>query len=373
MGFPVTQAYPLTTYEEAASIISDYKESGVENLRVNYLGWFNGGVLHDTPANINLISTLGNEKDFTDLLNAAEKLNTQLYMEADFTFINDLNSFNGYNMNRDTAKRLSRELVELHPYSFVWFGEIVNGTASDRYKYYLVNPDYTVKAIDGYYNDLSKLGGKNITFSSIGRSVNSDFNVKNPVSSWEAAAIHQEKLQDIKSHGAELMVHNGFAYIVPYVDFIVDMELESKHFNIIDESIPFYQIALHGFVPYTGAPLNLAADYNKAILKSIETGAGLQFMFMSAAGEELQDTNYTKYFGSDISRWGRRPIELYNKLNAQLGHTANLLITGHKKLTDHVYMTEYEDGTQVVVNYSSESFSFEDIKVGSLDFAVAKP
>jgi hypothetical protein len=373
MGFPVIRPYALTTYEEAAGIISDYKNAGVDNLRVNYAGWFNGGVVHDTPANINLISGLGNKKSFSGLIAAAGDAGAELFMEADFTYINNLSLFNGYSVNRDSAKRLSRELVELYPYSFVWFGEMDIGSYSDRYEYYLATPDYTAKAIDSYYEDLTALGGKNVTFNSIGRAVNSDLNVKKPVQSREAAARHQIKLQELKDRGAELMVHNGFVYTVPYVDFIVDMELESKNFNIIDESIPFYQIALHGLVPYTGAPLNLAANYDKSVLKAVETGAGLQFLFMSAAGEELQDSNYTRYFGSDIARWGNRPAELYNRLNEQLGHTVNLFITGHQKLAEQVYLTEYEDGTRVVVNYSPEPFTYEGVTADGLDFAVLKP
>jgi hypothetical protein len=372
MGFPVIRPYALTTYEEAAGIITDYKNSGMDNLRVNYAGWFNGGVVHDAPLNINLISGLGNKKSFGNLITAAESAGAELFMEADFTFISNLNLFNGFGVNRDSAKRLSRELVELYPYSFVWFGELDIGSYSDRYEYYLATPDYTAKAIDGFYKDLNALGGKNVSFNSIGRSVNSDLNVKKQVTSREAAVRHQAKLQELRDQGAELMVHGGFVYTVPYVDFIVDMELESKNFNIIDESIPFYQIALHGFVPYTGAPLNLAADFDRSVLKAVETGAGLQFMFMSATGEELQDTNYTRYFGSDISRWGSRPVELYGRLNGQLGHTVNLHITGHGKLAPQVYLTEYEDGTKVVVNYTAEPFTYEGVTAGGLDFAVLR-
>ena len=36
--------------------------------------------------------------------------------------------------------------------------------------------------------------------------------------------------------------------VLPYVDCIVNMPTESSQYFIIDESVPFYQIAVHGFI-----------------------------------------------------------------------------------------------------------------------------
>ena len=371
MGVPVVVAYPLTTYSQASGIISDFAENGIDNLRVNLTGWFNGGVVHDAPTDISLISSLGGEEGFTELLDVAAAHNADLYMEADFTYIYDVGLLNGYQVNRDTAKRLSRDLARLYPYSFVWFGERT-GNYGRRYSYYLATPEYTINAIGRFYSQLQELGGQNITFRDIGCSLNSDFNVKKPVSRQEAAGMQQAKMAELLTNGAKMMVHGGNIYAVPYAEFILDMELESKHFNIVDESVPFYQIALHGLVPYAGSPVNLATDYERAILKTVETGAGLQFLFMSASGEDIQDTNYTRYYASDIARWGSRPAELYQRLNGAMAHTVNLFITGHQKLAAQVYQTEYEDGTRVIVNYAKEPFDYEGNTVNGMDFLVIK-
>jgi hypothetical protein len=371
-GLPVEIEYPLTTYEQAAGIITDYKTAGAENLRVNLSGWFNGGIVHDSPTDIKLIGSLGGKQGFSQLMETAETQNAPVYTEADFTFIYDYSMFNGYRANRDSARRLGREIAEILPYSFVWFGEIEFNGGRLRDGYYLATPEYTVNTIDRFYNKLQTLGGRNISFGSIGRSVNSDFSTKNPVSTAEVIRMHQSKLAQLRENGAGVMIHGGFEYVIPYADFILDMELESKKYNIIDESIPFYQMALHGLVPYAGTPINLAPGYDHAILKSAETGAGLQFMFMQAPGESVQDTQYTQLFASDITRWSDRPMALYQKFNELLGHTVNQFITGHQKIADNVYQTEYEDGTCVLVNYRREPYVHEGITIDGMDFAVQR-
>lgn len=370
-GLPVVTAYPLTTYEQVIEIIKSLNQEGVKQPRINYTGWFNGGVVHDTPANVSLISGLGGKKGFNNLLNYTQENDLDLYFEADFTFIYDIGLFNGYSVNRDVARRLNRKVAQLYPYSYIWFGERT-GTYGKRYNYYLATPEYTLYAIDRFYTQLTDLGGQNITFGSIGRSVNSDFNVKKPVNRGEVVQLQREKLSALSSTDAKLMIHGGNDYAVPYADFILDMELESKNFNILDESVPFYQMVLHGLVPYTGSPLNLAADYEYAILKTVETGAGLQFQMMRAAGEDIQDTNYTRYFASDFSRWGARAAELYRRLNGELARTVNLYMTGHRKLSASAYLTEYEDGTKVIVNYAKEPFEYEGRVVSGMDFLVVE-
>jgi len=371
LGLPMVQAYPLTTYGEAADMLNGFADGGVNNLRVNMRGWFNGGVTHDTPYNINLIGNMGGRRGFTDLVNAAGQRGAELFVEADFTFIYDLSAFNGYQVNRDTARRISREVVELHPYHFVWFGEW-EYAAGGRGTYYLANPAYTIRAIDRFQEQLQRLGAQNITFGAIGRSLNADYNTRGATSRREMAEIHREKLAAMRDGGASLMMYGGNLYAAVYADFVLNMPLSANGYNILDKSVPFYQMALHGLIPYTGSPINLAPDYRRAILETVETGAGLQFLFMSASGERLQETTYTRYYGADINRWGDEPTALYRELNSLLGHTVNQLMVGHQQLAHNVYQTVYEDGTTVFVNYGNTAYNHQGHVINGMDFLVVR-
>lgn len=41
--------------------------------------------------------------------------------------------------------------------------------------------------------------------------------------------------------------------------------------------MPFYQMVIHGYIPYCLPPVNDAADSREALLRSVEYGAELQY------------------------------------------------------------------------------------------------
>ena len=52
---------------------------------------------------------------------------------------------------------------------------------------------------------------------------------------------------------------------------------------------------------------------------------------------------------------------MYNRYNAELGHTFNQEISGHEVLSPYVSCTSYADGTKVYVNYSySDEYTAAD-------------
>jgi len=370
-GVAVTRAFPLTTYAQAGDMIESFKENGIDNLRVNLYGWFNGGVIHDAPTKFKLIRKMGGKKGFTSLLNTAQANNTDIFFETDFTFIFNTTTFNGFVINRDASKRLSRDKIVLFPYC-VCYGERSRGTYGKRYSYHLANLEYTEKAIDTFYDNFSAAGANGITLSDFGRSLNSNFDVKKHSTRSDAALMQQEQMAKLQNKGANLMIRGGNVFAAVHADFILDLPLESLGFNIIDESIPFYPMVLRGMIPYTGEPLNLSRDYTHAVLKAVENGAGLQYMFMQSTGENIQDTNYTRFFASDITRWRDRAFSLYHRVDAELGHTVNMYMTDHQKLDLFVTKTVYEDGTKVLVNYGLEDFDYEGIVVEARDFKVVR-
>lgn len=365
-GFPMTVAEALTTYKEAANMVHQLSDAGFTNMSINYNGWFNQGVIHKVPSSVNLIRELGSEKDFKKMIEGIEATGSDLYLQGSFEFIYKNKLIDGFYANRDAAKLVSRELVELYPYSSVWYGL----REDHDLKYYLAKPSYTMKLIDSFSNSIHKLGVENISFGDIGKYLGADYNPKHTVSRQEVMNMQMEKLQELSDLGSKIMTYTGNSYVLPYTDFILDMKLDSKGFNIIDEEVPFLPIALHGLIPYTGKAINLAEDYTKNLLKSIETGAGLYFVFMDEPTATLQESGYTEYFGSDFDLWFNNSTALYQDLKLKLNHIYNQLIIDHQKVDENVFITTYEDGTKVIVNYSSMDYEYNGNTVPAENFFV---
>lgn len=166
----------------------------------------------------------------------------------------------------------------------------------------------------------------------IGNTLAGDYNPKDRVSREAALNLQVKKLQSLKQGGNKVMITSGNQYAVPYADFVTDMNLDARAVNIIDEQVPFYTMALHGLVNYSGGAINLADDEKENILKSAESGAGLYFTYIAEKTSVLQDGKYTRYYACNYDDWKKDTLSLYNKFNETFEGTYDKAIDKHEKL-----------------------------------------
>ena len=132
-----------------------------------------------------------------------------------------------------------------------------------------------------------------------------------------------EHIKSIKDSGKNIIINEGNDYAAPYSDLVTNMDLAGSEYTIIDKKVPFYQMALHGFVNYTGEALNLTQNPEDELLKSVEYGAGLSFTMMKASTFELQNTLYTEYFGANYDAWHQKAVDIYTRYNEEMGHVCS--------------------------------------------------
>jgi len=369
LGIPFDLPLKLTSYKESESMINDFAQWGWKNVRVKLTGWFNRSVDHSVPNKIKLIPELGNKKDFNNLVSAAEKNGYTVYPDVDFIYMRDAKLFSGFNIYRDAARYVNRKRAEKYPYSFVWFGERTSwGKLS-----YLARPAYTMSLIDNFTVKAEPLGLRNLAFRNIGAKLGGDYHEKRLVSREAAMKMRQEKLAEIKNKGTGVLLNTGYAYAVPWADFITDMAINDQSFGITDVPVPFYQMALHGLVPYTGPAINLAEDYTKNLLKTVESGAGLYFSFMSEETSVLQETKFRQFYANEYDKWAKDADALYQRFTADFAGLYDKTITGHAVLSAGLTMTEYEDGgTRVIVNYNDADAVYDGAVINARSYKVLR-
>jgi hypothetical protein len=368
LGIPFDLPLKLTSYSEAADMIKSFTDFGWKDVQIKLNGWFNRSVDHTIPLRIKLIHELGRKKDFRNLLATAEQNGHVVYPEVDFFLMRDKKPFDGFNLYRDVSRYLNRERMQRYPFSFVWFGERNRWGKLN----YVVRPSVMMKTIDKFVVKSSSLGIKNIAFRNIGSRLTGDYNEKQHVSREASLKMRQEKLAELDKAGTGVMLLAGHAYAAPWADFIVNMMLDDQKFGITDVSVPFYPIVLHGLVPYTGNAINLAEDYTKNLLKTIESGAGLYFSFMTDETAVLQETKFRQFYANEYSKWVGDANGLYNQFTAYFGHLYNQAIVDHKILSEGITVTEYEDGTRVIVNASDFTGNYNGRNINANSYLVLK-
>ena len=166
------------------------------------------------------------------------------------------------------------------------------------------------------------------------------------------------------------MINGGDQYTLPYTKDIVNMPMTSSNYNLIDESIPFNQIVLHGLVGYAGKPLNLADNYRFSMLKTIETGASPYFKWFYSDSSIVKDTEYDHLYTCDYRDWVRDAQSFYNEVNDIMNDLQGHFISDHKKIADGVYKTTYDNDKSVIVNYNQSPVMVEGLLVKGSNYTV---
>lgn len=366
-GIPVDKVVGTTKFSEAEDIIDELTGAGIRELNVRMTGWCNGGVRQQVLTDVDVERVLGGGKGMKSLIAHAKETGVNLYFDGITCFAYDSGFMEGFLPFSHAARFTTREKALLYEFSNVTYEQ-----ATWMETYYLTRPDYAKKNASNLINDLKERGAAGVAFRDIGNLLSADYYVQNTVTREKTKKMNVETLAEAKDSGLKVSVKEGNEYAVPYADLITDMNLTGNAYGIIDRSVPFYQIALHGLKDYTTEAINLAADYQTALLECAEYGAGLNFTFMKMDTPVLQNTAYSCYTAASYDRWKDELVPAIVRYQTEMAGLNRTPIAGHERINENVAVTEYEDGTKVYVNYGRTDYAENGVTVAARDYKVER-
>lgn len=390
LGFPIDRPFPLTTYDRAAEMMETLHDYGWRNLHIKMRGAHNDSIDHEIPSSLTLISQLGGRSGFENMTSTADRLGFEFYLEGDFVFMRGDTWFDGFSPMRDAARQANRERAEHAGFSHVYFGALGTGTwLADPV--IVARPEFTIQLAENFVNEAAGRGVNNMAFRCMASALSGDFNEDRHVTREYAMNMRVNFLERMHNDGMGVWLNYGFSFAVPYASVITGMPLTDQNFGITDVDVPFYQIALHGLVPFAGRPLNLAEDNSFHFLKSIESGASLFFSFKDVPTADLLVTRYRRYFANEFERWAMYvPFGVDENGNTIYRNFANEVFTSHRDTFGHLYnqlivdhqilnrvggvtVTVYEDGTRVYVNTTLMDFETDTgVTIGAMSYEVRR-
>ena len=368
LGMPKTKPYKLSSYAEASAIINQINNLGFNDTNYKLSGFINGGVKSTMPNKVRFIKELGGKSEFKALVDDANEISAKLYLDSSVQSVHRSGITKGFSKYSDSARFISDELCELYEFSPLWYGKL-----KDEDSYFLLKPTLIDEASDVLINFSKKYGLKGISYRDNGYLLASDFNDRNIVSRAKSKQMQVEKMNKVQEEGLGIIVNYGNDYSLKNVDVVTNMPLHGNSYALIDRMVPFYQIALHGYVDYAGKALNLSFDQDQTLLESAESGSGLFFTFTNADETALQDTKYTEYYSADFNAWKNRFQSIYTEYNKEMSKVYNSLISDHSYISEQVTKTSYENGYSVFVNFGYTDFVMDSgIVVPARDYKVLK-
>jgi len=364
LGMPREVREPLTTFDQAVEILGELSSAGIGNIKLRFDGWFNGGMNHSIPDNISIQGELGGVRGYKQLTEYIKQNNMEFYPEAGFLYIHQDKFLDSFRASDDAARLMNKQIASIARFNIATYLRYF------RESNYILSPNRLLSVADGFARDFAKYGQDGIAFRYIGKDVNSDFRIGALVDRQQSMGINRQIVQDFAANGYKTMVNGGYAPVFKYTGNILNMPADSSHFLISDESVPFYQIVLHGFIEYAGEPINLAQDYTRNLLKSIETGSGVYYTWIYQQDYSVKDTDFNHLYSTHYENWIDKAVEHYNSVNSFLGRLQDQRIVDHEILAERVYRTTFEDGTEIIVNYNKHKTEVDGIVVEAEDYIV---
>lgn len=354
-GLPVQRVLATTTFEQMETIMDDLISEGVKEMSVRVSGWCNGGIRQHVLTSVNPEGVIGGEQGMKDLIAHAKEKNVSLFFDGITTFAYDTKLLQGFTPRANAARYTTREIVEITPYSKIYYVE-----DDEQDVYYLTRPEYAQQAASNLIKALKDKGAYGVAFRDIGHLLSANYDPQNITTRETVKSMNIDTMAEAHESGEKVMIREGFDFALPYADMITDMELSGISYSLLDTTVPFYQIAIHGILDYTGPSLNLSNDWRTEFLRCAEYGAGLNFTFLYEDAKILQDTTHTAYYGASYGAWRQEAIDTITRYQKDMAGLNRSRITGHMTLPLNVTMTAYDNGTKVYVNYGENDYTLDD-------------
>lgn len=374
LGFPYNGVRNLTSFKEAASILDDLKNRGVDGAVIQLDGWLDGGQRHENLSKVKVESTQGSKKSFNALAEKAESLGYGLYPDVAMQYIYP--SFDMFQKNSAynyAKKHGSRYLSN----DYAWHTETAMAGFTSRFSMiwspFLLSPSYlptyTEKAVKG----LSKFDIKGLTITDMGMELIADYNEKDPVNRDSALSKVAESME-ILEEKFELVMKAPYQYAWDGVQKMSDMPTRSTEYTIFDYDIPFLQLVLDGCASYSTEPLNYQTqkDTSELLLKCIETRSNPKFYVMEAEMKDLYYALYADYYSINYGSWADRIAQIYSEYAAFAAKVENSNMDSHETIADKAVKVTYENGVTVYVNYGEEAVSADGKEVAAHSYLVVE-
>ncbi|MGN7355848.1 DUF5696 domain-containing protein [Paenibacillus sp. SAF-054] len=359
LGIPYQSTEPLTTFAETEEMLGKLKDAGIGSINLRLVGWFNGGIRHSSPSDIDIPGVLGGKKGFMKLSDYAKKNGIGFYPDAAF-----LEKYKG---KAGAATLLDRGKAEVYAYNPVTYAK-----DTSRFSHYILSPRQLPKQVDGFLKDYAKLGVSGLSLRDLGKEVNSDFDPAHPVNRQDSLTASAKELSRLRDAAGPLMIDGGNAYSLPYAGMIVNAPVRSSRLNITDEEIPFFQMALHGYVDLAGAPYNMdeLQSPRHSMLQSLETGSSMYYQWFAADPSQVKDTEYNGLYALHYKDWFDEAVKLYRESSPVLSKVRSQVITAHSKLAPGVVRTTYQNGVSVTINYNHTAVAVDGLQLQPLSYHV---
>ncbi len=346
-GIPVTRKKAITTFSQAEEIVESLIQTGTEKIIVSMDNWTNDGINNKVDYKASPSSVLGSKGDFRSM--------TEFFSKNDVLFYPVVNNKtfstgNGYWTFTDTALRTSGQYSKQISYNLAYGTQ--NGLEDPVS---LLSPSTFPEIYTRLSENYSRAGLNGICIGDMTSVLYADYG-KKQISRDQTMGFIENGLEKCRSQIGSVLADTANAFTLGYVDRIAGVPVSSSRFDIFDDDIPFYQLVIHGLIPYSIQAVNGSSDPERQLLMAVATGSSPCYDMIYEETSELKDTEYDIYYYANYKYWTDTAAGGYRLVRDVLGQVGNEHITGYKN-DGNTAVTTYSNGTVITVDFQTNEIS----------------
>jgi len=333
----------MTTYGEAEDILKELSEAFGDKVQIStaLYGWQKGGYGAD-PLVAKAASGLGGNGGLKKLVKTAKNLNVNLALN-----VNPVDLYTGkYTARTDAVYLASKLPMQAQGVYARSYKNMFNG--------YL--DDYT-----SYAEDL----GVSLNIERLGRIFYGDYNKNNALTEGTSFTSRNTAYAYLTEQLASLSAKVKYwtesnLYAIQSANRITDLDYTHSQYDISNEAVPFYQMVVHGYLPYSSVPGNLSHDITWMELKWAEYGYMPYFLLSDENAADLKYTDANWLYSCKYSEWKQDLLNaVSHMLDNHLDEVWNATMLKHTRMDKlvEVYAVEYDNGKVLYVNYSAGEYT----------------
>lgn len=367
LGFPVDTQTVATSYAEAQEILRKLKDLGVDDIDLVYNDFTDSAIRGRVTVGADYSGKLGGEGDFQALYKYVKDNGGKLFPGVNFMEYTE--SGNGYSFTLNSSKRVTNAYATQTDFDLA-FG---NPDTDVRPTWTILSPYYWKDVFRKINESFTGKGIDSITLQQATELLYSDFSRVNDDGKKhfvrnDSIKILTDGFKQLNDSGISILAQECNAYALPYVKEITDVPLYSSNYDLFDYDVPFYQMVIHGYIPYSSKPVNASSNANELRLLSMMTDSSIHYRLMYHSPNDFIDTKYDKYFYANYEGWLEFAAKDYKMFNELVSRLSDETIVRYTHESTHVFTTEYSDGTVITVDVDNETISVNGQETSLADY-----
>jgi len=200
MGVPYEIKQELTTYENTIEILRQLMtEANIDNINIKMAGWVNGGINSLVPTKIELLKELGGEEGFKKLVDYCNENGFGLFPEFEFSYAVANELFDDFDAKKHLAKTIDNRNAYKKEYDALMQAYAYSNKG-------IISTNSMLKFYKSLYEDFDDYGIKNISVSSLGTDLSSDFNKDDPLNREDSKTLMSQLLEKMAKDNEQVMI-----------------------------------------------------------------------------------------------------------------------------------------------------------------------